>query len=473
MTYSNDLDLTRKALDTYLENCLKRKNPVVKQLPMATLADDLAIEDLIKSGGLHGKRLTGFLDTYLDNLHQVQHPASMGHQVASPHLSGALGGFIDAVTNNPMAIYEMGPAAATIEYALINWMLKKVGWTPSPYPGEKGQNSNFGAGVLTHGGSLAQLTAFTAARSHADPDIWVNGNNPALVVIAPPDAHYSASRALGILGMGQKSLIPAPCDEQGSIIPEQLEETILAAKKSGKKIMAVVANAGCTAAGLYDDLTQIGALCQSHKVWLHVDGAHGASALLSAKYKHLLNGIEQASSIIWDAHKMMRTPGLCAAVLVKDHKHIDQAFTQEASYLFHDKEQAGFDAISRSVECTKAGIGLKFFMGLAAEGEQGLAAYVDSRYDLAQQAANHITTHPKFELAVQPEANIVCFRVKGLDDKQHLELRKILLASGESYITTTNFMGKRWLRFTFMNPETCMEDIEHTLGLLLEISAKQ
>ena len=473
MTTRDDFNLTAQALDRYLDEIEERRQPVLTQAPMSELADRLQIRELVRDGGLHGDRLQAFLADYLENAVHIQHPANMGHQVACPHPSGVIGGLIDAFTNNPMAIYEMGPAAATIEYVLLNWMLEKIGWTPAPVPGGETMLAGtgaFGAGVLTHGGSLAQLTALAAARAEADKTAWEAGNSSDLVVIASGEAHYSVSRALGILGLGQKALIPAECDREGRIIPGRLGQTIDAAQDEGRVIMAVAANAGCTAAGLYDDLEAIGQICRERGLWLHVDGAHGASALLSGKYRPLLKGVEMASSLIWDAHKMMRSPGLCAAVLFRDHRHLDHAFAQEASYLFHDKDQAGFDAISRTVECTKAGLGLRLFMGLAAEGEQAMGAYVEGRYDLAAAAADLIEARPEFELAVRPEANIVCFRLKEGSDQRHLELRKALLAGGESYITTTALAGRRWLRMTFMNPLTTLDDVRHALDQLVKLA---
>ncbi len=458
------------ALSEYVARGEMGDMPVVEQPAMAELAERLDLEALIGQGGLSGARLERFLADYLAASHHIQHPASMGHQVSVPHPAAILGGLVDVATNNPMAIYEMGPAAATVEFAVINWMLRKVGWQPHPWPGRGDPDSPHGAGVLTHGGSLAQLTALAAARAQACPEAWQEGVDPALAVVAPPDAHYSIARALGILGLGQRALIPAPCDELGRIAPEGLDATLKELEGQGRKIMAVTANAGCTAAGLYDDFSAIADVCEAHGVWLHVDGAHGASALLSPRYRHLLAGVERAHSLIWDAHKMMRAPGLCAAVLVRDHAWLDHAFQQKASYLFHDKEQTGFDAISRTIECTKAGIGTKFFFALAADGEQGMADYVESRYDLGREAARVIAGHPAFELACPPQANIVCFRIRGTSDAGQLRLRKALLATGKVYVTTTEFAGSRWLRLALMNPATTLADIEAMLALLLDVA---
>jgi L-2,4-diaminobutyrate decarboxylase len=143
---------------------------------------------------------------------------------------------------------------------------------------------------------------------------------------------------------------------------------------------------------------------------------------------------------------------------VRDHRHMDDAFHQEASYLFHDKDQPGVDLIHRTVECTKGAIGLRAFLVIAAEGEQALARYIEHQVDLAKEAARYIAALPGFELAIEPPFNIVCFRVEGSDELQ-LEIRKRLLGEGDFYITTTNFRQRRWLRLTLMNPGTELDDI--------------
>ncbi|HRZ99094.1 MAG TPA: pyridoxal-dependent decarboxylase, partial [Candidatus Paceibacterota bacterium] len=217
-----------------------------------------------------------------------------------------------------------------------------------------------------------------------------------------------------------------------------------------------------TAVGIYDPLEEIGEFCRQQHLWLHVDGAHGASALLSPKHQYRLKGIELADSLTWDAHKMLQTPVLCAALLVRDHRTLDQTFEQDASYLFHDKERPGVDFAHRTIECTKAGLGLKFFMVLGALGEAGLGAFVERQYELAEQAYEYIQRQPGFECAVQPQSNILCFRRAGDDDLQ-LRIRDRLNAQGSFYLSSTFFGGKRYLRMALMNPHTRLEDIQKLL----------
>ena len=71
--------------------------------------------------------------------------------------------------------------------------------------------------------------------------------------------------------------------------------------------MALVAAACATSTGLHDDLDAIGAFCRERGIWFHVDAAHGAAGLLSPRHAPMLRGIAAADSIIWDAHKMLRT----------------------------------------------------------------------------------------------------------------------------------------------------------------------
>lgn len=464
MSFLTDAQIIIEALSEYQRQSQAAEKPVIRQDRLKRLIADLALAERVETGGLTGDALAEFVDAYLSSTTRLHHPAYMAHQVAAPHYAGALAALIDGFTNNAMAIYEMGPGAASIEYFIINWMLEKVGWPPAPLDQTlPPENQPWGGGVLTHGGSLANLTALIAARSRLVPQVWLAGNPADLALLAPAESHYSIARAAGILGIGQNAIYQLAVDARGVVTPDQLPAVYKRLQNDGKRAVALVANACSTAVGLYDPLEEIGDFCREQDLWFHVDGAHGASALLSPKHRHLLAGLAKADSLSWDAHKLMRTPTLCTAVLVRDYKTLDQAFQQEASYLFHDKEQPGIDFIHRTVECTKAGLGLRLFLVLAAMGERGLADYVERQFALAADVYAYLENLPDFECAVAPQSNIVCFRVAGDDDRQ-LKIRDRLTARGNFYISTTMFNGKRYLRLALMNPDTTLAEVERLVA---------
>ena len=468
--FLEDARRVTESLAVYIDQSRQGQAPVIRQQKMEQLIEQLGLEQHLRRGDLTGETLQRFVDDYLQTTTRLHHPGFLAHQVAVPHTTGALGSLIDGATNNAMAIYEMGPGAASIEYFMIDWMLRRVGWQGVPAAQQLDPDSTHAGGVLTHGGSLANLTALLAARSARVPEFWKQGSPGNLVVLVPEQSHYSLKRSVAIIGLGEANCLTLPADENGRVDPAGMKRQIGQLQAAGKRIVAIVANACGTAAGLYDPLQDVADICRQHGIWLHVDAAHGGGALASAKLRHYLAGIELADSVVWDAHKMMCTPTVCAAVLVRDHRHLDHAFEQEASYLLHVKDQPGFDFISRTVECSKAGLGLRLFMTLAAMGEAGLAAHVEGLVERAGQAAELIAGRERFQVAITPETNILCFRIDG-DDSRQLEIRRRLLERGDFYISSTLYRGRRWLRLVFMNPHTSLSDVESLLGEILRIDS--
>jgi len=468
--FFNDLKIVGRELENYFYESETKQAPVLRQKRTEQLIHELDLERHIEKGDLTGETLKRFLSLYLAETTRLHHPGFLAHQVARPHPTGALGSLIDGATNNAMAIYEMGPAASSIEYFMINWMLKKVGWETVPSYKQLDMQSNHAGGVLTHGGSLANTTALLAARSATIPNFWNEGGSGKHVVLVPEQSHYSLKRSVGTLGLGEKNCLTLPADRDGRVAPDLIPPLLEKLKAEGLHVMAIVANACGTAAGLYDPLERIADICEKYGIWLHVDAAHGGGAMVSENQRFLVRGIDRADSIIWDAHKMLFTPTLCAAVLCKDHRHLDGAFQLEASYLIHSKDQPGIDFLPRTMECTKAGLGLRFFMSLAAMGEAGLAASIDQIVGNAQQAAEWLASQKGFEVAIKPETNIVCFRYGAGDDNQ-LEIRRELLRNGNFYISTTLYRGCRWMRLVFMNPQTTLGEIKDLAKEIRAISS--
>ena len=468
-------------LSDYIADSQSGKGKVLKQERSKVLAQKLQLEQWTKTGGLTAESIGALLDTYLENSQHMHHPHYIGHQVATPHLAASFADFIHGAINNPMSIYEMGPAGATIERFVINWMLDKIGWFKgdrlTDFQTLNNQELQNGNGILTHGGSMANLTAMLAARANIAPNAWIEGTPNDLVILGSEVAHYSIARAISIMGMGKRAWAKVETTDLEVLKPEKLEGTYKQTINEGKRVMAVIANACATATGLYDPIDEIGHFCQENNLWFHVDGAHGASALLSDKERHWMQGAERADSMIWDTHKMLRTSTLCAAVLFKNQENLAKGLQQKGSYLFHKKEQLGFDTLPYTIECTKAGIGTKLFWVLAAEGEKGLTDFVENQYEITRKFYEIIQAHPNFVCPYIPQANILCFRYISLASESptkakanndfQLALRNELVNRGNYYITSTELKGVRHLRLTVINPLT---QIAHIEGLLNELS---
>ena len=467
MTLQSDGPRVLRALQMFQDRALAGNGPVIDQQPITDIIEQLRLAELLDNGALAGNNLDRFVASYLNGLTPVHHPANVAHQQAVPHDMAALAGLIDNFVNGDGSTYEMGPASVSIEYFLINWFLAKVGWTLAPLPPDALAPTH-GGGVLVQGGSIGNLTAMIAARTRLVPDVWNHGNPGDLVILAPAGTHYSIARAAGIMGLGHQAVYPLEVDAEGRVIPDRLPAMAERVAREGKRVIALVANAGSTAAGKYDPFEAIGTFCAAQGWWFHIDGAHGGAALFSAKYRHLVQGLALADSVIMNAHKLMRVTGTCTVLLMREARDLDQAFTQEASYLFFDKDQPGVDLTHRTIECSKPVLGLRLFMVLAAMGETGLAAYIDHLFDLTRDVYDYLQGLADVECPVPPDSNILCFRLLGTAHGQ-LTLRDRLHARGKAYISTAELNGERYLRVTITNPATTMDTIKELIVELRDI----
>lgn len=401
--------------------------------------------------------LLDFLQQVLRQSIKLHHPRYVGHQVTSPLPVAALFDFVADFLNNSTAVYEMGPVGTVMEINLIKWLGKLAGFCEDC------------GGVLTSGGTLGNLTALLAARQvKCGYDIWNSGiSSPnQFVFLVSRECHYSIERAVKIMGFGGASVIDVQVDGDCRMDLEHLNSCYRHAVDSGKKIVAVVANACSTATGAFDPLLQIGEFCREHDFWFHVDGAHGGSVLFSQKYRHLLEGVEMADSLVWDAHKMALLPALITAVIFKNKRHADLSFAQHAPYLLNDQGSIDrFNQAERTLECTKRMMALKFYGVLKTSGSQIFSDYVDHTFDLARTFSDYLKAQGDFELPCEIQSNIVCFRLKkaplGVDlDDWHARIRKKILETGRFYIVQTKLSQGLFLRVTIMNPLTTFQDLK-------------
>lgn len=405
------------------------------------------------------------LKKFVDQSMHLHHPGYIGHQVAPPLPLAALCDLTSSFLNSLSDIFEMGPVGTVMEKILINWMAKLIGF-----------NSD-ADGFFTSGGSLGNFTALLAARqAKTGYNVWKDGmKNKNLVVLASEQSHYSVKKAAQIIGLGENGVIPVPTDKRFCMDVNALKQKYNEAVAEGKKIIAVVSGSCVTATGSYDPIDLIADFCEENDLWLHVDGAHGASALLSDKYKGLLKGIERADSVIWDAHKMMLMPAFATAIIFKNSKNSYKAFYEEASYIMEKgNAEKWYNLIRRTFECTKPTMSLKLYISLLVYGKEFFANYVTSMYDLTKKFAKLIKEQPNFELAVEPQSNIICFRYIPRDFKGDVNtlqktIRKKLLKTGSFYIVKVDLNNKTYFRCTVINPLTTENGLNDLLNLIKKL----
>ena len=401
----------------------------------------------------------------------LHHPGYMGHQISPPLPVAALAGLAADFLNNGMGVYEMGQAATAIERLVIETVAKHLG-----LPATAG-------GFMTSGGTLGNLTALLTARralpSDVVGDIWNDGAHPhpALVIFVSEQAHYCVDRAARIMGLGSQGICKIPVDVKFRMRTELLPEFVNRAKEKGQIPLAVVGCACTTSTGSFDDLKAIGDFCHDHRIWFHVDGAHGVPAGFSSKYRHLVEGLDQADSLVMDFHKTMMTPALATALIYREQQNAYATFSQQAQYLWQQAEsEEWYELTKRTFECTKYMMGVKVFSILQTWGVKVFEAYVDRCFGLGQSFVQILNEHSHFELACPPDCNIVCFR--WLDPKlspqdinqRNADIRKAVLEAGQFYIVQTILDGKLFLRLTITNPMTQPDDFKELLDQILSIA---
>ena len=416
-----------------------------------------------------------FFRKVIEKSTKLHNPRYAGHQVSTTAPLAALSQLVMGIVNNGGAVYEMGMVTNSIERVVTDWLSAHFELKNDL----NGENTE-GGGIITSGGTLANLTALLAVRAVKSPnDDWANGTTEKLALLVSEEAHYCVDRAVKIMGWGEGGIIKVPTNDLFQMKTELLDAYFEKAEAEGRRVIAVVGSACSTSTGSYDDLEAIADFAERRQIWFHVDGAHGGAAILSKKRRALLRGSERADSIIVDFHKMMLVPSLATAVLFRNPAHSYQTFHQKAQYLWEDAEsQDWFNLGKRTFECTKPMLAIKVYALLRTYGEGVFEEFIDKTHDLATEFADILRGSKNFELGVAPQSNIVCFRFLGFESALNKSLsindlnrlnsliRQKILERGDFYIVQTTLRGDVFLRVSLMNPLTTME---HLRELLTEI----
>jgi L-2,4-diaminobutyrate decarboxylase len=282
------------------------------------------------------------------------------------------------------------------------------------------------------------------------------------------------------MGWGAEGVGLVATDARHKITAEGLMRALLDMESQGRRVVSVVGSACTTSSGAYDDLNLLADFAEEHGLWFHVDGAHGAPAVFSQRHAHLVSGLGRAHSVAMDFHKVMGVPALCTGLFYGRHDHSFLPFTQAAEYLWSDAEEPEWwNFGKRTFECTKRMLSTRVAAVLEEYGSEIWGHLVDRLFDLGRELADQVEQRPDFELAMRPEANIVCFRhipesmTSATPDALNgftAALRQRHREEGPQYVVMTRFGNTAWLRCTLMNPLTETEDLEAMLDRLAALA---
>ena len=316
---------------------------------------------------------------------------------------------------------------------------------------------------------MANITALTAAR-----DAKLNDESLHLgVAYVSEQTHSSVAKGLRIIGIPDSRIRRLPVNSEFQMDTKKLREAIAADKEKGLIPFVVIGTAGTTNTGSIDPLETIAGICRENQMWFHIDGAYGASVLLSPKYRHLLKGTELADSISWDAHKWLFQTYGCAMVLVKDIRHLYHSFHVNPEYL---KDVEGdlehVNTWDIGMELTRPARGLKLWLTLQVLGTELIGSAIEHGFQLAVWAQEALQELDNWEIVSKAQLAMLNFRytADGLTEEQtdllNEKISEKIVESGYAAVFTTVLNGKKVLRICALHPETTRDDMRTTIQLL-------
>ncbi len=342
-------------------------------------------------------------------------------------------------------------AAIEVERSVVAWTAELLGLPAAT------------SGLLVTGTSVANLVAvLVARRATLGAEVRSEGLRGApLVAYAGTGAHGCIPRALDMAGLGTAALRSIACDGRGRMRVDALEAAVARDRAAGLTPFLVVGTAGSVDTGAVDDLAALSGLCREQALWFHVDGAFGALAALSPRLRPLLAGIEAADSVALDFHKWGQVPYDAGLILVRDPQRQLDAFAQSLDYLAREARGlagGGPWPCDLGPDLSRGFRALKVWMTLRAYGMDAIGAAIERTCDVAARIAERVRGEPSLELMAPVTLNIVCFRVRALDDRGNAELVADLQEAGVAAPSTTRIGGRLAIRAAVVNHRSTVGD---------------
>ena len=387
---------------------------------------------------------------------RYDHPGYLAFVPGFGTWPAALGDFIASACNLYGGSWKEGAGPSQVELTVLDWFKQWIG-----YP-------HNAAGILTSGGSAANMTALACAR-----ESLIGAMADDVVVYLSDQAHASLARAARILGFRPDQVRVLPTDEQFRLRPDALAGAIAADRKAGRRPLFVAAAAGSTNTGAVDPFAELSAICRREGAWLHVDAAYGGFTAITDRGRQALAGMALADSVTLDPHKWLYQPFECGSLLVKDGALLRRAFEIAPDYL-KDLEIASREVnfADLGMQQTRMCRAIKVWMSLKYFGVESFRLAIDNAMDLARRAEERIKASHEFELLSPVTLSVVCFRrrVPDADEATHERVNRALLQGiedgGQAWLSSTRLRGRYALRMCVLNHTTGALHIDRVLDWL-------
>ena len=444
------MDVMKYAIDRISHTKQKIGKPQKAEALKALVGDTITEKGI---GGEHAFQL------WKDHLAKanvpVDHPRNLAFVPAAPTRAAVMFDLVTSVSSIHGAYWMEGAGGIFCENEAMKWIVSLTGLPEGAF------------GVFTSGGTAANLSAIVTAREH-----WRE------------DETYKREKGLIITSIGAHSSIKAMAkvadvdillvNSEERLTGDNLRKTIdNLTFHQRKRLFAVVATGGTTNAGIIDDLSGIAEVCDTEKIWFHVDAAYGGGALVADSVRHLFNGIERADSITIDPHKWMFSPYDCGAVIYKRPELAKKAHSQQGSYLdiFKDEGAHGFNPTDYQIQLTRRVRGLPLWFSLATHGTSRYKEAVERGIELAQIAGKMIEDNPNVELVREPSLSCVLYRRLGWKPEDYTNWTYDNHDKGFALVTPTKWKNgevyETVSRFCFINPDTTEDDIQMILDTMV------
>lgn len=389
--------------------------------------------------------LRRFFDELLPRATLVNHPRFFAYVPGPGSFVGALAEWVAAATNLFVGTWLGGASMAQLEVLVLRWLAEILGLPQH-------------TGILTTGGSMANLGALAAARSTLT-------DRDRAVLYASSEGHYSLAKAARVLGFAENRIRSLPVDGHQRLDPAAVRQQLARDRAAGLLPFCLCASAGTTSTGAIDPLPELAELCATERLWFHVDAAYGGAVAIVPEARKLLRGIERCDSITIDPHKGLYVPFECGCLLVRDVETLRRAFTADGSYL-QDVPRDEVNFFERGPELSRGNRALKLWFVLRALGTEPIAAAVREDLRLCRLARELLGADPRIEIVTEPILSVFAFAVAG-GEAAGKRLVERLLADGHTMLSSTRVTDRFVLRFCVVNHRTTEADIRSSVQRIL------